>query len=365
MDMNTRLSDPRHADDFVLEWSDEPGDWDGFVEKHPWRTVYHLTAWRRILQDAFSHIKGRFLLLRSSGNGRILGGVPLYTIRSWLLGNRLVGIPFASFSDPLVTDGVQLGSLVEESRRYAQLQGIPSIEIRLNEASGLAEQAGLEPALYSRHHFVSLEEPEEKIWASLSKTSVRQCVRRAENSGVRIASGLEEPALGVFLRILSITRRRRSLPNIPGRFFEAMKRHLSPDRLNCWIAYDRSGNPLSGLLGWRLGDKFAVEYSGDFSIARGTGATQYLYWHVMRQAQSLGCKIFSFGRTGLNNAGLLSYKRHWGTVEEDLKLIAFPRAASRSAGRDPFAFRTAKTMIAHSPSPLYRLIGEFCYRHLG
>lgn len=351
--------------DFVLEWSEEPIDWDDYVQQHPWGTAYHLTAWRRVLQEAFPHIEGRFLLLRSSGGGHLLGGLPLYTVKSWLLGNRLVSIPFASFCDPLVPSGELLGHLVDEAWRFSKIQKLRSLEVRLFRAGVLAEEAGLRSTLYSRHHFTSLSRPVEEIWSSLSKTSVRQCVQRGKNAGVVISTGIEDFALTFFFRMLVENRRRHALPSIPFRFFEAMKRHLGPDHLSCWIAHDRDGKPLSGLLGWRLGDKFTVEYAGDFSGARTVGANQVLYWHVMQAVRAMGCKSFSFGRTGLDNTGLLNYKRHWGTVEEDLKMILLPKARVKIIEKDPLYYRLGKSLIAHSPPQLYRLIGEFCYRHLG
>jgi hypothetical protein len=359
------LSDSHRDDAVVTEWAVDPADWDDFVQAHPWGTVYHLTAWRRVLQKAFPHIEGRFLLLRSSADGRLLGGLPLYTVKSWLLGNRLVSIPFASFCDPLVPDSGLLARLVDEAWRFAGLRKLSSLEIRLFRAGTLAEEAGLAPALYSRHHFTDLKKPVEKLWDSFSKTSVKQQVQRAEKAGIQISSGPDDEALAVFAHMLSDNRQRHSLPNLPFRFFEAMKRELGPDRLSCWLARDQNGKPLAGLIGWRLGDRFAVEYAGDFVEARDVGANQLLYWCVMQAARSIGCGSFSFGRTGLDNEGLRRYKLHWGTIEEDLSMILLPKAHAEVIEQEPLSYRLAKGLIAHSPRALFKLIGEFCYRHLG
>ena len=361
---NTQQATCQDAE-ILLEWAEEPADWDAYVAQHPWGTVYHLTAWQRSLQEAFPHIRGRFLLLRSSRDGRLEGGLPLYTVRSWLLGNRLVSVPFASFCDPLVPNGELLGRLKDEAWRFAKSQKIPSLEIRLFRAAALAEEEGLAPALYSRHHFTPLSRPIEEIWDSFSKTSVRQRIEYAKNAGVQIskANGEDDPA--VFSHMLADNRRRLGLPYIPNRFFETLRRNLGPEILSCWIARDRRGNPLSGLLGWRLGDKFAVEYSGDYYEARAIGANQLLYWHVMQAVREAGCASFSLGRTGLDNPGLLNYKRRWGTIEEGLKLIMLPKTQADAIEKENLLYRFGKRLIVKSPPGIHRLIGEFCYRHLG
>jgi hypothetical protein len=360
------LQTPQCRDSEILtEWAEEPADWDAYVAQHPWGTVYHLTAWRRSLQEAFPHIRGRFLLLRSSTDGRLHGGLPLYTVRSWLLGNRLVSVPFASFCDPLVPNGELLRRLKNEAWRFAEEQRIPSLEIRLFRAAALAEEEGLAPTLYSRHHFTRLSKPVEEIWDSFSKTSVRQRIEYAKNAGVQISKANGDDDTAIFSQMLADNRRRLGLPYIPYRFFEALRRNLGPEILFCWIARDRRGKPLSGLLGWRLGDKFAVEYSGDYYEARAIGANQLLYWHVMQAVREVGCVSFSFGRTGLDNPGLLNYKRRWGTVEEELKLIMLPKTQANDIKNESPLYRLAKQLIVKSPPGIHRLIGEFCYRHLG
>ena len=63
----------------TIHWlsPDERGEWDAFVTRHPLGLVYHLSAWQRVLESAFRHIRGRFLVLRDGG-GQIQAGLPVY-----------------------------------------------------------------------------------------------------------------------------------------------------------------------------------------------------------------------------------------------------------------------------------------------
>src|SRR6476661_1370625 len=100
------MSDNRTVTARWLEPSDEPR-WDAFVVRHRNGLIYHRGCWRRVLEEAFPHIRGRFLALVDRGTDEIVAGMPVYTVRSWLLGNRVVSLPFATFCDPLIDDEAQ------------------------------------------------------------------------------------------------------------------------------------------------------------------------------------------------------------------------------------------------------------------
>src|ERR1700691_2956737 len=80
---------------YSAQWlsQDQEPEWDTFVLRHPLGSVYHTSEWKRVIQQGFRHIRGRFLVLREGEAGRILAGLPIYSVSSWLLGNRLVSIP--------------------------------------------------------------------------------------------------------------------------------------------------------------------------------------------------------------------------------------------------------------------------------
>jgi hypothetical protein len=98
-----------------------------------------------------------------------------------------------------------------------------------------------------------------------------------------------------------------------------------------------------------------------------------LYLETIRKAWAAGAKNFSFGRTSNSNEGLLSYKRRWGTIEAPLmdytmswnRGTVVPLRKDSSTSEIPRLYQTCKQMIAKAPLPVCKLIGDFCYRHLG
>src|SRR5207248_7891612 len=95
--------------DVVVRWLEREEDdlWDAFVVRHPHGLIYHRACWRRVLEEAFPHIRGRFLALCDGATGEMAAGMPVYTVKSWMLGNRVVSLPYATVCDPLITDGSQ------------------------------------------------------------------------------------------------------------------------------------------------------------------------------------------------------------------------------------------------------------------
>ena len=89
--MSQPQSATRQKEDLEAVWlnPEDYSHWDAFVENHPLGLAYHSSSWKKTLERAFKHIKGHFLALRTAGSGEIVAGVAVYSIKSWLLGNRM------------------------------------------------------------------------------------------------------------------------------------------------------------------------------------------------------------------------------------------------------------------------------------
>ena len=63
-------------------------------------------------------------------DGRALrAGLPVYEVRSWLTGNRLVAAPFATLCDPLVSGPEDLGLLLDKVMQTARDRRSKHVEI--------------------------------------------------------------------------------------------------------------------------------------------------------------------------------------------------------------------------------------------
>jgi CelD/BcsL family acetyltransferase involved in cellulose biosynthesis len=357
---------------FTLQWLPpaQEAEWDAFVDRHEQGLVYHLSAWKKTLEDAFPHISGRFLALRDEASGEIVAGLPVYRVRSWLLGNRLVSIPFASFCNPLVSGHGQFDVLLSELLEEYQRNGSDRLEVRMCESAQQLSHPPFSRIAQFKHNFLPLDRDPDELFDNLAKTSVCQKVNKARKAGVVIEEAGDEKSLKICHSILVRLRHRLSLPAIPFSFFEAMRRHLWPNYMKLFLARERN-KPVACHLVLTYKDLWTSEYSASTYDAL-HGANQLLYWETIRRAINAGVKVFSFGRTSVSNLGLLSYKRRWHTSEEDLTEYVLSRtgAPERAPGglvelAGPRARALCKLLLRNSPVAVNRLIGTYCYRHMG
>ncbi len=353
----------------TIHWlsPDEQGEWDAFVTQHPLGLVYHLSSWKRILETAFAHIRGNFLVLRNS-EGKIQAGLPVYTVRSWLLGNRTVSVPFATMCDPLISTREEFDLLWPAIEDASRKLGSKRIEIRTRRLSTDCMPALLTAGARYKHHYLSVGESNDTLFRSFHESCVRRRVRKATRTGVVVEERQDEDSLRSFHAALVSTRRRLSLPPMPFAFFQAMYRCLSPDRAALYVAL-HEGELAGGILALKFKDMWTAEYAGDADNAP-PGTNQLLYWETIQRAKISGAGYFSFGRTSLDNRSLLDYKRRWATVEEDLIDFVSPPGAKSTEDEShksgSLTLReTAKRVLRYAPAAMQKSFGDFCYRHLG
>lgn len=357
----------------VADWlgrADE-ADWDNFANGHPLGLVYHLSAWRNTLEGAFPHIQGRYLVLREQDSGKIVAGLPVYTVKSWLLGNRMVSVPFASFSDPLVSSIAEFRELVPHIRNLFNRRNGRSLSVRTRQLTReLAADRGRPETAY-KHHYLPLDGHADEIFTRFNKTSVRQKVNKAAKAGISVVEANGPEAMRVCHAILAETRVRLALPPIPLSFYLAVEKFMAPRHLKIFLAL-QDEKPLACHLVLAHKDLWISEYSGNTNDAV-HGVNQLLYWETIKKAQDAGAATFSFGRTSATNQGLLDYKRRWATIEEEAgdfsimdALAAARSEAPNVRNREEGApYRALRFVLARAPRPVCDLIGNFCYKHLG
>ena len=250
-------------------------------------------------------------------------------------------------------------------RTLSEKHGSRRIEIRTRHISTDCIPALLTASERYKHHYLPLGEPTDALFRSFDKTTIRQRVEKARRAGVVVEERQDEQSLRVFHAFLVATRRRHSLPPMPFAFFQAMYRSLSPDRVALYLAM-HAGEPVGGLLVLKFKDLWTAEYSGTADNAI-PGIGPLLYWEAIQRAKSSGAACFSFGRTSLDNTGLLDHKRRWATIEEDLTDFISRRGSTSAQGHEsPKAgglalYRTAvRLLVRYAPAA----VQKSCWRLL-
>lgn len=107
-----------------------PGDqeWDRYVRSHPEGSVFHESAWTRALGEAYPQHEP--LLLAANDDGKRVGVLPLFRVKSLLFGSRLVSTAFGIYGGiladhPRAADalGAAAGAIAAKMRaRWVELR---------------------------------------------------------------------------------------------------------------------------------------------------------------------------------------------------------------------------------------------------
>jgi hypothetical protein len=203
------------------------------------------------------------------------------------------------------------------------------------------------------------------VWRKLSRTAVRRLVRKAEGAGVEVSEAIGPEMMGEFYDAFVATRQRLGLPVMPFRYFEAIQECLSGGSTTLLIAR-KQGEFLGAVMALKAYGVFHLEFAASSKDAGPPGVMQLLYWRAMQFAIREGWTEFSFGRTAIENIGLMAYKRHWDTVEEDLPICTWSRnRRGGSAKPIPAVKPLLNLMLRATPQPLSKRFGAFVYGHWG
>ncbi len=346
---------------------DEMRQWDDFVQIHPFGSIYHLSAWKRVLEESFRHIKGHILVRWDSSQQRIISGLPIYTVNSALLGKRLISMPLATLCDPLVSSQQELVILTEAAIRFAHEQQVSSLQLKTCNSSTLFPPALFQKTRAFKHHFIRLDRPLDTVRARLHPSCIQRSIQKAKKHGITIRRSRHPDDLRRFYDLFVITRKRHGLPPVPFRFFRNIHRFLGPTGMQLFLA-QRDTQMVAGLMMLFFKDMAIIEYSADDETSRRIAPNQLLCWRAIEYAHREGFRIFSFGRTYRYNEGLLTYKRRWGTEERELPefhhLLHWSKLSSESK-ESSLPYRLIQRTSGHLPLWSFKLLGDLMYRHLG
>jgi lipid II:glycine glycyltransferase (peptidoglycan interpeptide bridge formation enzyme) len=338
--------------------------WDAFVAQHPLGLIYHLSSWKDVLERTFSHIKGHFLVLRDE-SGAIIAGIPVYVVRSWLLGNRIVSIPYASICDPLINNLEQYKKFIPALAELQKKTESRSIEIRTLKATSLISHMSNFAATPSMHHYLTLDRPAEALRKKFSY-SVHRAINKAQRHGLQVRQELNESALHVFYQLTLHTRRRLGLPPTPFLFFDSMARAFPPEQMNIIFAMFQ-GQAIGAWLTLNFKDMLYLEYYGGNAYAYNEGASYLVTWEAIQCALARECKLLSFGCTDPWNEGLLTFKRRWATDEENIGISKISIRSNKLFGQ----YKSVKSNMfsrwtfSHAPQPVCEMLASFIYHHHG
>jgi serine/alanine adding enzyme len=373
MTMHARLTLPERdltRDALVTEFIDPINDarWDRFVRNHPFGWLTHLSSWKKVLESSFSHMKGYYPALVDPYSSEIRAALPVFEVKSWLTGRRMVSIPWATLSDPLVTCREEFALLSAEVQELSKRLGAGHVEIRTLHTTSLVQDGRVQERPHYIHHYLNLDSnlDLDDLMKSFHRTCVQQRIRRAQSRNIALRIGDSEEDLRILYAFHLKNRRKNSLPPQPYLFFKNIWETLLPEQRISLLIAEHDGQPIAVLLLFKFKDRMSAEVAHMDDNYRNLSPNIFLFWEAILQAVREGYKLFDFGRTAPTNHPLLAFKSRWGTHVSDITTFYYPqKISSKLSVENSFRYKMMKKICKFAPESVMPHFGRFCYRHSG
>lgn len=333
--------------------------WDALVASHSNSSVFHQKGWLEALTQTYRY---RPVALTSTAPGKALSdGVVFCEVKSWLTGTRLVSLPFADHAEPLLDQSGSLSELSDWMRTNCRRHGWKYIELRPLLWEGTSD-CSLEATQSFWIHTLDLTVPLEKLFCNLHKACVQRRIRRAERAQLIYERGCSEGLVDDFYRLLAMTRKRHQLPPQPRAWFDNLVERMNP---NAEIRLARKdGHAIAASFALRHRRTVVYKYGCSDEQFHHLGAMPMLIWKMIEESKMGGMEQIDFGRTDLDNDGLIEFKDRFGTTRRRLTYFRYqPCAGSKNvlAAYLPFARR----LFSALPTSVSSAVGQLLYRHIG
>lgn len=339
--------------------------WDQFVQNHPFGWICHLGEWKRLLENSYSHMKGYYIILVD--NYLIKAALPIYMVKSWIMGKRLVSVPYATIFDPLISNTGEMSKLFDAAMKLSIRLQTESIEIRSFLSSTLIKNERLGLYNFYKHHFLALDNSLEQIKKSFDRTCVQQRINRALESNLNFKYVERESDLMGFYQIYLRTRKRLSLPPQPYKFIKMLWTLFSPSKKIKILLAEKRHEIIAGLILLLFKGRVSIEYAVSDERFKNSSPIHFLFWEAIQNAYNEGFQVIDFGRTSPLNIGLMNFKKRWGARVVDLPQFFYPSTYCNNmeAREKSMGYAILKSFCRKAPTSAYIKFGNFCYHHLG
>lgn len=331
--------------------------WPEFLERTPQSSVFHTAGWLDAIRRTYGYESVAYTT--SPPTERLSNAVLVSSIRSWLTGSRLVSGPFADHCDPLFTSQNDLQESIDALHDDVRRGAWKYLELR--PTTDAISSLGLVAYRRYARHVLDLRPPIDELLAGCHRNSIQRKIRRAQRESLRIESGRSEALLTSFYALLGATRRRHHLPPPPIRWFHNLIECLG-EAVSIQVAL-KDRRPIGAIFMIRHRDVVVYKYGASDATMHAAGAMPFLMWNAIVEGKHAGMRRLDFGRSDIDQPGLISFKDRFGATRETMTYF---RSSRRSQGSSAeFATRIARAIVRNLPDGALRAAGRVLYRHVG
>ena len=280
---------------------------DRYVLMSSRASVYHLTAWCKLIKNVFNH--DSYYIYAESIENEIVGVLPLIHIKSKIFGNYMVSMPYFNYGGALANSVDIENKMIQVAIDLASQLRVEHIEFR---DTDIRDDSW--PVRTDKVNMI-LDLPDSpELLGKMIGAKKRSQIRRPLKQGVEsIVGGIE--LLDEFYVVFSVNMRDLGTPVYGKDFFlQIIKAFPNQTRI---VILRLKGKPISAafLIGFK--EQLEIPWASTISEYNKFSPNMLLYWEVLKMAIESGYKRFDFGRSTIDS-GTYRFKKQWGAKPKQL-----------------------------------------------
>jgi len=338
--------------------------WDDFVRSHPRASLFHCSGWLEALSRTYGY---KPIAYTTSAAGEELENAIIFCrVESWLTGRRLVSLPFSDHCEPLVDTTEDRVLLSAALQRDAERERWNYVEIRPLGSFRLVTPYCHTAITYAFHQ-LNLEPDIDTIFSHFHKSSTQRKIRRAEREALMYREGSTKRLLDEFYRLFIRTRKRHGLAPQPKCWFANLMDCLG-DALKIRVAL-QGERAIAAMITIRHKDTLTYKYGCSDERFNKLGCMHLLFWRAIQEAKFSGLRFLDFGRTNMDQQGLITFKNRWGATQSVLTYSRFGASEKSTHLCDIYSSKgkswAAKFVLKLVSPTILPVIGQAIYKHIG
>ena len=171
-------------------------------------------------------------------------------------------------------------------------------------------------------------------------------------------------SIDAFWKLNCLTRKNHGLPPQPIQFFKNIFKHvIAQGKGFVALALHRAKN-VAGAVYFHWNKKAIYKYGASDRRYLDLRPNNLIMWEAIKRCAEAGYRSFDFGRTEMENTGLMQFKRGWGADERELYYFKYDLRKNRYVAAAT-GTKSSYAFFKHLPLPVLRLTGNLLYRHVG
>jgi lipid II:glycine glycyltransferase (peptidoglycan interpeptide bridge formation enzyme) len=267
--------------------------WDQFVDSQEHSTVFHTSAWARVIYHTYHYVPFYHVLVDTTGQYR--AAIPFYFTKSVITGKRLVCLPFSDYCWPLGNEEENVVSLLKRANDEIKTGNPSSLELRGWQNTTDPAQLGMIPRRDYFYYVLDITPGPDKVRSTFHE-SVRRGIHQAEKRGVTYRLTNSRDDLEKFYQMNVITRKKLGVLPQPHSFFQNIYTHLISKNLGFVALAECEGKHVAGIVFLTHKDTIYYKFNASLENYLTRRPNHMITWEAIKQACADNFKFMDFGR---------------------------------------------------------------------